>query len=149
MYERMLNKQEVPTFDDLIRHSGESGALWLALDKYLTDELSAARQIRFPYGNKYGWSAKYSVKSKHICDVFAESGAFTALFQISDNAVDTIYDELGTCAKEVWADKSPCATGGWIQFRILNEEQLLDLKKIIHAKVTVRAKPTSSNAAGI
>ena len=138
MYERMLNKQEVPTFDDLIQYSGERGALWLALDKYMTDELRASRQIRFPYGKDYGWSAKYSVKSKHICDVFAENGAFTALFQVSDKAVATIHDELSAYAKEIWADKYPCASGGWIEFRVLSEEQLRDLEKILHAKVTVR-----------
>ena len=140
MYERMLNKQEVPTFDDLIRYCGERGVLWLALDKYLEDELRASRQIRFPYGSKYGWSAKYSVKNKHICDIFAENGAFAALFQISDKAMSTVYDELNAYAKDVWADKSPCSSGGWIEFRVLNEEQLQDLKKTIHAKVTVRAK---------
>ena len=138
MYERMLNKQETPTFDDLIRYSGESGALWLALDKYLEDEHKASRQIRFPYGKDYGWSAKYSVKSKHVCDIFAENGAFAALFQVSDKAVSTVYDALGAYAKDVWADKSPCASGGWIEFRVLNDDQLKDLKKIIHAKITVR-----------
>ena len=137
MYERMLNKQETPTFDDLIRYSGESGFLWLALDKYMKEKYNASKQIRFPYGKDYGWSVKYSVKSKHICDVFAENGSFTALFQVSSKAVDTIYDELGTYAKDVWAEKSPCASGGWIEFRVLNEEQLQDLEKIINAKVTV------------
>ena len=140
MYERMLNKQETPTFDDLIRYSGDSGSLWIELDKHMEDEYKASKLIRFPYGKDYGWSVKYSIKSKHICDVFAEDGAFTALFQISDKAVDTIYDELGIYAKDVWADKSPCAGGGWIQFRVLNQGQLQDLEKIIHAKVTARAK---------
>ena len=140
MYERMLNKQEVPTFDDLICYSGERGALWLALDQRLIDTYGVSRQIRFPYGKDYGWSAKYSVKNKHICDIFAEKGAFAALFQISNNAVNTIYEDLGTYAKDVWADKSPCASGGWIQFRVLNEEHLADLEKLIHAKITVRAK---------
>ena len=140
MYERMLNKQEVPTFDDLIRHSGANGPLWLTLDKHMEDEYKASKLIRFPYGKDYGWSVKYSVKSKHICDVFAENGAFAALFQVSDKAVDTVYNELGEYAKEIWADKSPCASGGWIEFRVLNEEQLQDLMKIIHAKVTIRGK---------
>jgi hypothetical protein len=138
MYERMLNKQEVPTFDDLIQYSGARGALWLALDTYMTGELRASRQIRFPYGKDYGWGVKYSVKSKHICDVFAENGAFAALFQVSDKAVATIHDELSAYAREIWADKYPCASGGWIEFRVLNEEQLRDLEKILHAKATVR-----------
>ena len=140
MYERMLNKQEVPTFADLISYSGSRGFLWLALDKRLAEKYNISRQIRFPYGKEYGWSTKYSLKSKHICDIFAENDAFCALFQVSDKAVATIYDELGSYAKAVWADKSPCASGGWIEFRVLDEEGLSDLEKIIHAKVTVKAK---------
>jgi len=140
VYERMLNKQEQPTFEDLIAYSGERGALWLALDKHMKEKCNASWEIRFPYGKDYGWGVKYSVKSKHICDVFAEKGAFTALFQVSDKAVNTIYDELGGYAKEIWAEKYPCASGGWIEFRVLNEEQLQDLEKILYAKVTVRGK---------
>ena len=140
MYERMLNKQEVPTFDDLISHSGESGALWLALDDYLQSEFGASRQIRFPYGKDYGWGAKYSVKSKHICDVFAESGAFTVFGQVSSKAVNFVYSELSNYAKSVWEDKYPCASGGWISFRVLNGEQLSDAKKLLRAKITVRGK---------
>ena len=140
MYERMLNKQEIPTFDDLIRYSGESGTLWLELDRHLESEYKISRQIRFPYGKDYGWSAKYSVKSKHICDIFAENGAFAAFFQISFKAMNAVYGELGNCAKQVWENKYPCSSGGWIEFRVLNSEQLQDLKKIIHAKITVRSK---------
>ena len=140
MYKRMLDKQKQPTFDDLIRYSGNRGSLWLALDKRMEEAYRISRQIRFPYGKEYGWSVKYSIKNKHICDIFAESGAFTALFQVSDKAVNSVYRELAAYAKEVWADKTPCASGGWIEFRVLDEEQLLDLEKIIHAKVTVRGK---------
>ena len=140
MYERMLNKQEVPTFEDLIRHSGERGALWLALDAYLVETFQAARQIRFPYGKDYGWGTKYSAKSKHICDIFAENGAFTALFQVSSKAMDTVYDELGPTAKTLWDNKYPCASGGWIDFRVLTPEELQDLEKILRAKITVRPK---------
>ena len=58
MYERMLNKREVPSFEDLIRHSGDSGGLWIAFENYLAEAFGAVRLIRFPYGNTYGWSAK-------------------------------------------------------------------------------------------
>jgi len=138
MYERMLNKQEIPTFDDLIRHSGDCGNLWLQLDKDMEEKYNMSKLIRFPYGKEYGWSVKYSIKSKHICDVFAENGAFTALFQVTTKAIETIYDELDAYAKNIWENKSPCKGGGWIEFRVLNKAQLSDLLKIIHAKATVR-----------
>jgi len=134
----MLNKQEQPTFEDLINHCGEMGALWLELDERLVCEFALGKLIRFPYGKEYGWGVKYSRKSKHICDIFAESGAFATLFQVSDKAMDTIYDELSDYAKAIWADKSPCKGGGWIEFRVLNRKQLEDLEKIIRAKIVVK-----------
>jgi len=138
MHERMLNKQQQPTFNEMIDYCDECGALWLVLHQHMQQQYSAATQIRFPYGKNYGWSVKYSVKNKHICDVFAENGAFAALFQVSDKAVAAVYDDLGDYAKAVWAEKSVCASGGWIEYRVLNEAQFIDLRKIIDAKVLLR-----------
>ncbi len=140
MYERMLNKQEEPTFEDLIRFCGDSGALWLTLDEYLQTEFDSSKLIRFPYGNKYGWSAKYSRKNKHICDVFAENGAFTVKFQISSDSVDSVSNEMDDYAKAVWANKYPCSSGGWVDFRILNSEQLESAKVLLRAKMTPRSR---------
>jgi len=138
MYERMLDKQITPSFDDLINYSGESGTLWLELDKFFDEKFFAAKIIRFPYGNKYGWSVKYSQKSKHICDVFAENGAFTVLIRIANKEMDTIYEGLTDYSKSLWGNKYPCNDGGWLNFRVLNGEQLDDLKKIICAKMKVK-----------
>ncbi len=138
MHERMLNKQEQPTFEALIAYCGDSGRHWLALDKYLQAEFDASKLIRFPYGKDYGWGVKYSQKRKHICDVFAEKGAFTVFFQIASAAVDAIYSEMDDYAKGIWKDKYPCASGGWVRFRVLNHEQLEGVKKIIQAKMAPR-----------
>lgn len=85
MYERLLEKALSPTFTDLLKYSGACSDLWLVLDDYLQKEFSAERQIRFPYGNNYGWSTKYSLKNRHICDVFAENGAFAVHFRVSND----------------------------------------------------------------
>lgn len=138
MFERMLNKMVQPTFEEMIDYAGESGALWTELDHYLQTELSAVRLIRFPYGNKYGWSAKYSQKSKHICDIFAENGAFTAHFRMADRAVETIYKQLDDYAKDLWEKKYPCSGGGWLHFRVTTNEQLAMLQMMICAKMTIR-----------
>ena len=135
MYERMLNKQEVPTFDDMLNYCGESRELWIALEKYLEDELNASNLIRFPYGKNYGWSKKYYVKSKHICDVFAENGAFTAFFRLKNVAMENIDNNLSDYTKEIWKNKYPCGDGGWIRYRVLKAEHLEDLKKLLCIKM--------------
>lgn len=135
MYERMLDKQIVPSFDEMISYCGDAGELWREMDRYLNDKLEMKGCIRFPYGKKYGWSMKYSYKSKHICDVFAENSAFMVLIRISDDAIKPIYNELNDYAKTVWNNKYPCGSGGWLNYRITNKEQLQDIMKIIGIKV--------------
>ena len=140
MYERMLNKQELPTFDDMLRYCGESRELWIALEKYLEDELNATNLIRFPYGKDYGWSKKYYVKSKHICDIFAENGAFTAFFRLTNAAMENIDSDFSDYTKEIWKSKYPCGEGGWIRFRVLKAGHLEDLKKLLYLKMNKRTK---------
>ena len=138
MHERMLNKQQTPTFEDMLNYSGESAVLWRALDAYMKEELGAAALIRFPYGKDYGWAVKYSRGTKHICDVFAEQGAFAVFGSVPAKAFEPIYEQLGADAKRAWDEKYPCGSGGWIAFRVTTEEHLRDAKIICRAKAKGR-----------
>ena len=135
MYERLLDKSLSPTFEDLVEYSGKPGSLWLELDKYLKEIYSAKTQIRFPYGNDYGWSCKYSVKSKHLCDIFAENGAFALHYRISDAQLESVYEDLSEYAKEICDNKYPCKGGGWLTYRVLSEAHIADAKRLLTAKL--------------
>ena len=137
MYERLLDKSIIPTFEALIDYSGEAGELWLKLDKHMIEVLYANRLIRFPYGKKYGWSCKYAKKSKHICDVFAENGAFSILVRIGDEQLSSIYGGLSEYAKAICDDKYPCEGGGWLTYRVLSQTDLDDAIKLLHAKLNM------------
>lgn len=136
----MLDKQKEPSFDEMISYCGEVGKLWLELDGYLKDKLQMKGCIRFPYGNKYGWSVKYSIKSKHVCDVFAENGAFMVLIRMSNASMEPIYSTLSDYAKVVWDNKYPCGSGGWLNYRVTGNEQFQDILKIIETKVNNHGK---------
>lgn len=136
----MLDKQTEPSFDEMISYCGEVGKLWIELDGYLKDKLQMKGCIRFPYGNKYGWSVKYSLKSKHICDVFAENGAFMVLIRISNAAMEPVYNTLSDYAKVVWDNKYPCGSGGWLNYRVTGNEQFQDIIKIIETKANNHGK---------
>lgn len=143
MYERMLDKNTVPTFEDLLEYSGNSKDLWQKLDKHLNENYVLTKQIRFPYGNNYGWSVKYSQKGKQICDAFAEKGAFSAHFQIRDDAFLSISDSLTDYSKNVYDNKYPCKSGGWLTYRVLSDEHLQDLMKLLQVKSRVPRPPNS------
>lgn len=136
----MLNKQEVPSFQDMISYCGDVGELWTEIDEYLKKKYEIKGSIRFPYGNKYGWSMKYSYKNKLICDIFAERDAFMVLIRMLNDSINPIYDELSDYAKDIWNNKYPCGEGGWLNYRLTNKDQLQDLIKVIDIKVSMFSK---------
>lgn len=136
----MLDKLITPSFTDMISYCGEVGELWMAIDEYLKDKYEIEGCIRFPYGNKYGWSMKYSCKNNLICDIFAEDSAFMALVRLPNDAMQSVYNQLSDYAKSVCDNKYPCSNGGWLNYRITNKDQLHDLLKILDIKVSIFKK---------
>lgn len=135
MYERLLDKDLKPDFQELLDYCGDCKNLWQKLNDYIVEKYDAKVQIRFPYGNKYGWSVKYSRKAKHICDIFAEKGAFTVFMRIDNIACQSIEGELSDYSRKILKEKYPCGDGGWINYRITEQSHLEDIKRIIGVKV--------------
>lgn len=134
MYERMLNKQAQPSCEEFTEYCGERKALFEKADDFLTNQLLAEKEMRFPYGKHYGWGMKYFIKSKHICDIFAEKGAFTVMLRLADSQFNKIYDESLPETKELIDNKYPCGSGGWIHYRVLTQRQLEDVFKMLRLK---------------
>lgn len=136
MYERMLDKKQKPTFDEFIAYCGACQNLFTDVDHFLLNEIKSEKLLRFPYGNNYGWGMKYFIKSKHICDLFAEKEAFTIMLRLTDLQFQKHYDELCDYTKKIIDDRYPCGEGGWIHYRVLTEQHLIDIKNLLQLKVT-------------
>lgn len=134
MYERMLDKQIVPTIEEMITYCGESSKQFIKLNSFLADHRGTQQEIRFPYGNKYGWSVTHRKKKKLICDIFAEKDAFTVMLRLTNDQFESLYDELLPYTQEYIRNKYPCGDGGWIHYRVLNEEHLNDIEKLLALK---------------
>lgn len=99
------------------------------------------RELRFPFGNAYGWGYKYSHKTQHLCYLFFEKGAFTVMFQISGREaakVEALYPDLLEKSRELWKTRYPCGSGGgWLRYRVFGERELADVMKLME----IRKKP--------
>lgn len=83
MYERMLNKQEMPSIEEMTEFCGENAERFSLLNEWLTDTFHTGKNVVFPYGNSYGWGVAHRKKNKLICNVFAEENAFTVMMPLS------------------------------------------------------------------
>lgn len=134
MYERMLNKKEVPAIADMEAYCGENAGRFTLFNNWLSETYGTSRQIAFPYGNYYGWGIAHRIKQKLICNVFAEAGAFTVMIRLSNQQYESVYDCLQKHTQSQIDNKYSCGDGGWIQYRVLEEGDLEEIKKIASAK---------------
>lgn len=139
MYERLLDKNNPPTADYIREYIGkQSYGLLLQYEDFLRNHYHLTREMKFPFGNHYGWGYKYSHKTSHLCYVFFESNAFTVTLQFGDNYVSKIEQILPTLsqkAKELWQNRYPCgAKGGWIHYRVINQSELKDVIEFVQVK---------------
>lgn len=134
MYERMLNKQAIPTYEELCSYCGSTSELFQSLHSFLAEHYTTMQEICFPYGKEYGWGVTHRKGKKLICDVFAEADAFTVMLRLSNEKFDGLYNDVQEDTKKLIDNKYPCGGGGWIHFRILSNEQLQDVKLLLSAK---------------
>lgn len=138
-YPRILDKQHPPSEQDIAAALGpEAGERLRTLERFLFARYQTGRELRFPFGNHYGWGYKYSHKRIHLCYAFFERNAFTVTVQIGDGGVDAmeaVLPELLPKTRELWADRYPCGKrGGWMHCRVLTGEELKDVCRIIRIK---------------
>lgn len=134
MFERLLDKSVVPTMDRLIDYCGCNKDRFIELNRFLTTDLGTEESIRFPYGNHYGWCITHRINNKLICNLFAESEAFSVMMRLSNKEFHGVYEALHQSAKECVDHRYPCSDGGWIHFRVLNDDDLSDAKLLLIKK---------------
>lgn len=143
MYERMLEKSREPGAEDIREYLGEeSYTRLLRMKEALEKKYRLVTTLCFPYGKDSGWGYKFADRSLHLCYAMFEKEAFTVWFNISDKQAPGVENILGTLlpeGRQLWANRYPCGKyGGWFEYRVLTDEDLEDVLKIIYGKRTPR-----------
>lgn len=134
MYERMLNKQETPTIEEMTNLCGENSERFTLLNEWLSSSFNTEQKVVFPYGNNYGWGIAHKKKNKLMCNIFAENNSFTVMMRLSNKQYNTVYDKFQKYTQEYIDNKYPCGDGGWIHYRITCNEHFDDIKTLLAVK---------------
>ena len=111
----------------------------MRFEEMLRERYDVSREIRFPFGNEYGWSFRYSHKKSLLLYVFFEEGGFCCTISINDKGaqeVDSIFGELLPEIQASWLNRYACgADGGWLNRSVISDEELPDLIRLVGVKV--------------
>ena len=130
----MLSKQIMPTPAEMACRCGDTAALFTGLNSWISTSFMTEEKIKFPYGNHYGWCIAHYIRTKLICNVFPEEGAFTVMLRLSDARFRTVGPQLSQYARALIDHRYPCGDGGWIHFRVTCHQHLEDIQKLLTIK---------------
>ena len=134
MYDRMLNKQEMPTKEEMAVYCGDTAEFFVSLNQWLSETYGTEQKAVYPYGNHYGWGIAHRKKTKLMCNIFAEDNAFTVMMRLSDKQFESVYGEVQKYTQECIDRKYPCGDGGWIHYRITCKENYDDVLRLLAVK---------------
>lgn len=135
MGKRMLDKKHEPTLDEIKSTIGKQYALLEYLEDNLKQRYDLIKDLKFPFGNTYGWGYKYAHKAKHLTYVFFEENDITAMLQIGSKEAVIFEKDLDSYlpkTRVLWDDKYPCGEhGGWIQYTMKDKREVDEVLKIL------------------
>lgn len=137
LYQRMLDKDSVPTNGEILETIGsESSELWNELRSFLKESYDFQPQLLF-YGLKYGWCYRYRRKKKTLCVLFPETRAFTILVTLGKKEIAEVENKINSFNSEtqkVFNEAYQYHDGKWVYRRVLNKSDLDDILDLIRIK---------------
>lgn len=138
--ERLTDQYQKPP-EELIRiFMGEEA--WRRLGRFeemLRERYQLNRELKFPFGNTYGWGFRYAHKKSLLLYVFIEEGGFCCTISISDKGarqMDSILGELPRELQEAWLNRyARGAEGGWLNRFVKSDDELPGLVRLVGVKV--------------
>ena len=138
MGNRMLDKNSVPTEKEILEFIGnDANNLLKQFEEEFNKQYYMQKELKFPFGNNYGWGYKYSHKTKHLCYVFFEIGEIDVMLQISSKDNEKLNEVINgglLLTKELWKNKYPCSNGGWINYRPKTTEDIKEIMRLLAFK---------------
>ncbi len=128
MYDRLLDKNKMPTPEEFLEHIGKIKELFETLDIFLRGK-NSEKVIKLDAHSRC-WKLSYHIKKVYVCDIIPERDTFTVVTRLSEEVIGSIYGGLLPYAKEC-IDNSPFRHRGWIEYRVLSPEHLEDVKTML------------------
>lgn len=116
----------------------------MCFEEMLRERYDLSREIKFPFGNEYGWSFRYAHKKSLLLYVFFEEGGFCCTISINDKGAQEVEAMFGDLLPEIqacWINRYACgADGGWIHHSVVSDDELPDLVRLAGVKVKPKKK---------
>ncbi len=135
-FERMGNKNHMPTEEEILAAIGQPAGCWTALRRYLAETYQIEGDLKIG-SEKYGWFLSFRKGGRPLCELFPEKGAFTALVVLGGKETAQARAELDSFGPNVRAclETSPSFHDGcWLWIRVQDARDVEDIQRLVLMK---------------
>jgi len=141
---KRLIEKAYPPNEEFIQScmSNDAWRRLMTFEELLRERYNLNREIKFPFGNDYGWGFRYTHNKALLLYVFFEENGFCCTISIGGKGaieVEKIFHELNPKLQTMWKNRYPCGYhgehyGGWIHYSVERDDELLDMIRLVGVK---------------
>jgi len=133
-YQRLLNKEEKPSTNEIINTIGKRSCLWIEIHKYIEGNYNFTSELVF-WTKNYGWTIRYKKGSRTICYFFPEEEAFSVLIVLGKKQAENVYlSRLNMKTRSIFQNTEQLHDGRWLWVRALTQSDVESIKVLLNAK---------------
>ncbi len=138
--ERFLNRDEQPSESEIRKRIGkEVLPVWDDVRNYLEEQFSDYQPELIFYNDQEGWAFRYKSGLQHLCTLFPEQGAFTALIPLDpqeDQRAIEMLDFFNARLRELLSRQSSLPQGRWLWLTLEDHTDFVGFKLLLDIKKT-------------
>jgi hypothetical protein len=141
------DKGHPPTEAEILAAVGPRLDLWQRLLLYVRTSCRAQEDLKFMYGQPYGWARRFRVRGKLLTALYPAAGGFTVQIILSTVAIEQAQRlPLSPHVQQVIAQAHPYPEGRWLFIPVLSESDASDIEQLLPLRAAM--KPSSHSSAG-
>jgi hypothetical protein len=135
-HERLLDKNDTPTWDSMEKRVGTRSNLWRKINKYIRDNYDHLPEITY-FTKSLGWTIRYRRNGKTLCYLFPERNSFSALIILGKNEVEKVEarrNDLNPKTLDIFNNTEQLHDGRWLWIKEVEMNDFASFKVLLTAK---------------
>lgn len=129
------DKHVEPTTAEVLEVLGPAREEWDALRRHLRETYRVQEDLKFMYGEKYGWTLRFRRRGRLLTALYPASGGFVVQVILGGAALEQAQaSALGENARQAMERAHPYPEGRWLFVRVESERDLEDVRLLIALK---------------
>jgi AraC family transcriptional regulator len=149
MHERMMDKTKQPSDEEMASYIGQPVAeAWSALRRFLVETYQIT-PIYNSGGKKYGWNVQHRAGGRPLCEMYPESGSFTALVVLGKAEMEQALARLetfGAVVQRALVETPRFHDGCWMYIRVADPLTCQQDAQDIQQLILIKKKPPRKKA---